>query len=295
MAPVAIHYPGLRLRQQAILLHRMTGDAAITLEWVTRRQAQQVAGHAGVCPIIDEAALFRWGDEVAGNAEYDAATRDPLHPWRQKLQWFIVEHDVAAALRAQHTKGFRVPAWFVTSAVLRKWTALPQNEATRRRIERIGQGGTTAKNFMRLFRSAWNFRWGPGDTRRSVDAAAANQRAAVFLRWCAWVRSLWPAGIRVVCINMDETRISSVREWATGLVPAPAGAVGSEWPTHRGHPACPRTSLIATICTDPNLQKKLPQIWMPRSRGVPSPQLERGACMLPRAGHRSSGSEPRVA
>lgn len=99
VAECVIHQPGMLLRQQTVLLHRMTGDAAIALRWVARGQARQVAGHAGVRPIIDEAALSRWADDAARNADFDAASSNPLHPRRQPLQWFIIEHEVATIQR----------------------------------------------------------------------------------------------------------------------------------------------------------------------------------------------------
>ncbi len=267
-----IYHPPQRVRLQAALLQRMTGDAALTLVWVRRQQSRQLAGRSGVCPIVSLPDLTRWADDAAGDLTLAAAASDPRHPWRQQLQWYIIEHDIAMQVREQHAKALRVPSWFVTSAVLRMWACLPQTSATARRLEGIRAAGTTAKNFMRLFRKQWDFRWGAGDTPRSLDLPCALARAAVFLRWAAWMRAHRVASSAAVFINMDETRLSNIRSWAQGLVPPPRRACGTSWTTQRPKPACPRATLIAAICSSANLQKMLPQIWLPRSeRGkIPS-------------------------
>ncbi len=243
----------------------MTRDAEVSLSWVRRAQTKQVANYGGVCPIVTVDDLIRWTREARADATYSQAAEQPKHPWRQELQWYIVEHDVASELREQVNKGLRIPSWYVTQSVMRKWSALPQSDHTAARLARIRAGGTASKNHMRLFREAWGFRWAIGDRARSLAMRDAIRRAAVFLRWCRWLRACRLSHCEYVVINMDETCVSTIREWTNALVLAGDRASGAHWVQKRPPLASPRTSLLAVVCNNAELQKRLPQVWLPRT------------------------------
>ena len=89
----------------------------------------------------------------------------------------------------------------------------------------------------------WNFRWGLFDTPRTLDVACAAKRAGVFLRWCKWIRTHRIPKSDAVFVNMDETRLSTIREWSNGLASAAGPADGSLWTTRRARtPPAPRTT-----------------------------------------------------
>lgn len=265
MDRISIRPPSSRIRLMAALLYTVTHDKDLSLSWVRRAQTKQVANCGGLCPIVSLDDIIRWTSEAGADATYCQAARQPKHPWRQELQWYIVEHDVASEVREMVNSGLRIPAWYVTQCIVRKWSPLPQSDHTAGRLERIRAGGTSAKNYMRLFRAAWGFRWGVIVDGRRLSVGDAIRRAAVFVRWCGWLRAHLLSHSEYVIINMDETCLSNIREWKTSLMVEGDSSGRPHWPQKRPALASPRTSLLAAVCNNAELQKLLPQIWIPRT------------------------------
>ncbi len=268
---ICVYPPTRRVRVRAAILHGISSDTSLTLQWVRRQQRVQVRNVNGVCPIILAQDLRNWSEEFRHDATYRAAMRQATHPIRMELHWYIIEHSIAMDVVAQHRKGLRVPTWFITRALARKWEPLPRSKQVQSRLMSIREGGFAAKNFMRQFRKNWNLKWGPGMKRMALSPEIAAMRAAIFLRWAAWSAGQTRSGEVRVVINMDETRLSNIRDWAVGIV-RPVEENPREAPQCRRRTVLPRTSLIAAVCNDPSLQPGLPQIRLPRGRAGAVPR-----------------------
>ena len=60
--------------------------------------------------------------------------------------------------------------------------------------------------------------------------------------------------------------MSTIREWTNALVLAGDRATSARWVQTRPPFPSPKTSLLAVVCDNAELQKRLPQVWLPRTR-----------------------------
>ena len=91
------------------------------------------------------------------------------------------------------------------------------------------------------------------------------QRAAIYLRWLQWTVQQPSAGAPVVIVAMDETSMSSVDATGHGTVVHDRDQHTTEQPM-RTTQKMRRLTLLASVCSDPEIQKHLPQIWLLRSK-----------------------------
>ena len=189
-----------------------------------------------------------------------------MHPWRQSLQWWVVEHQISRDCHRQERKGLHVPSWFLMRALHYYWCGLPQTPATRDRLHRIARGSTSAKNWRRLFRERWGMAYTAGANRRRDTRSVARQKTLIYLRWMGWHRSRNSG--KNLFVNMDETSLSSIRGETRGNMHASRKRAPSRqcW-LGRATPVplqIPKTTLLATVCSDESYQAYLPQIRLPR-------------------------------
>lgn len=207
-----------RHQRRATLLLAVSADASLAMQWL-QQHAPVAARRAGTSTDIINADILRaWLLDSMQHGNWLRAEADPAHPWRQELQWWVVEQQIARDCAMQEKKGLRVPSWFITKKLQYYWAGLPRDDTTRDRLRRIAENGTAAKNWRRHFRSRWRLRYARGGCRRQDTRQAARRKVAVYLRWMRWIRENHRNNY--LLINMDETSLSSIRDYNRGNVGA---------------------------------------------------------------------------
>ena len=184
---------------------------------------------------------------------------------------FLVESLLAEKVRNLSALGLVVPSGFVVDAFLRMLSVLPENPVQRQRAESLRKSASSCKKWCRRFRETWSLQWGGTSVPHGVSPVAAQSRAAIYLRWVQWFNH-WGADREVVVVNEDETMLGAVQLAKAGMTDCGSSAARSTVAAPSREAALPRTSLIASICSDPEVQKCLPQIRLPRTKNgqVPS-------------------------
>jgi hypothetical protein len=68
-----------------------------------------------------------------------------------------------------------------------------------------------------------------------------------------------------IIVNMDETMMSNIRPGKLGIVPSAIAVAHGAFRSAKRQKPMPRTSMLASICNDANLQKVLPQLRLPKA------------------------------
>ena len=268
-----------RQRTLASLFWTVSGGDDLALAWLRHQQASVARRYGGCYLDPTPAHMEAWSAAHATDPEWQHARTTPEHRWRQIWQWWVVQRAVAAAVATQLQKGLRLPAFYITDTIRACWADLPQNEATRRRLRALTDKAHAGKNLRRSFRSTFDLRWGPGAPRRALGTDTIAQRTRIYLQWLQWLRHQAPAG--AIFINMDETRLSSIREWKHGTV-AKNPTMPAQTPTATpSPPVTTRTTLLACVCSRDDWQPHMPQIRLPRCQpGKLAPHKQRAALHL---------------
>jgi hypothetical protein len=253
-------------RRRAVVLFKLTGKPGLVLHWVRLQQLRMWKQNSGLAVDYDSRALDQWVSDWSEHPEVIQLLSQPLAPARQSLEIFAAEHETHVVVDRLHRRGLRVPAPHVVATYLAALAKRPMSASTRQHASRLQSRSVSSKKWGRAFRQRWGYEWGMGHLKHGVNPADTSVRAAVFLRWLHWTLEQLSGPAEPVVVNMDETMLSSVRPRKLGVVPTaracarlPAGHLSRET-------ALPRTSLIATVCSDVALQGHLPQMRLPRAR-----------------------------
>ena len=109
-----------------------------------------------------------------------------------------------------------------------------------------------------------------------ISEQASARRAGVFIRWIRHVLFQRIAPHQAVVINMDVTSLGNVKQWKRGVTAVAGEAHLADNVAKEA--AMPRTSLMASVCSDVAIQAKLPQIRLPRGRGGKLPSRIVASC-----------------
>ena len=192
---------------------------------------------------------------------------DALRPRRRELLKFSSEFKAHLEVGRLHRRGLRVPPTHIVATYVGALEQFDLSDKTRAHAARLRSRAVTCKKWGRAFRQRWHLEWGAGHATRGVSDQDVQMRVAVFLRWVCWVHAELSKNGSPIIVNTDETMLSSVSPLKLFVVPDLAktrelrlGRVGRDTPL-------PRTSLLAAVCSDGDLQKVLPQMRMPRAMG----------------------------
>ena len=172
--------------------------------------------------------------------------------------------------------GMLVPPSFVLGKYVAMLSMLPPCSAVDVHRNSLECHVHAAKKWSRRFRDDWGLSWGSPSLPHGVSEQASARRAGVFIRWIRHVLFQRIAPRQAVVINVDETNLGNVKQWKRGVT----AAAGEEHlaDTLAKDAAMPRTSLIASVCSDEAIQAKLPQIRLPRGRGGKLPSRIVASC-----------------
>lgn len=271
-------------RRIAVLIQTFSHRSDLALAWVRLQQLRQYKWRQGVALHYTAEHLGAWAAEFTSDSLVKRCVDNPSTALSGTVREFLVESLLAEKVRNLSSLGLVVPSGFVVDSFLRMLNVLPANPVIRDRIKSLTTSASSCKKWCRRFRETWHLQWGETSVPHGVSPAAARTRAAVYLGWLQYWFQHFGAEREVVVVNMDETMLGAVKQAKAGVTDGASGVAGGCRAAPAREAALQRTSLIATICSDPAVQKCLPQIRLPRTASgkVPSkPMLDNYAAAGP--------------
>jgi len=183
---------------------------------------------------------------------------------RGSVRIFLVQSVLAERVQDFVRAGMLVPPSFVLGKYVAMLAMLPRCQVVDVHRSSLENHVHAGKKWSRRFRENWGLSWGSPSMPHGISQRAAARRAGVFIRWIRHVLIQRVAPLQAVVINMDETSLGNVKPWKRGLT----ASAGEEHiaDTLAKDGAIPRTSLMASVCSDGEIQSQLPQIRLVRSR-----------------------------
>ncbi len=251
-------------RRFAVLLSVLSDCERLALHWVRLRQRQLDRWKSGWAEDVTAATLGLWRSELSGDPLLQRALREPSCCLRAEAHIFLTESVVAEHVVSINASGLPVPSSYVVQLFVRLLSAVPQASPVTELRERLGTNPNASKKWMHRFRERWSLHWGDRCVPHGIGVAVQDRRASLFFQWFRWA-AMNAGSPDVIVVNMDETMLSNVQPLAKGnVICSPTSADVADAIVRRQAPL-PRTSLIASICSDEALQKVLPQVRLPRT------------------------------
>ena len=272
----------------AVVMRLLCGRSDIVLHWVKLQQLQKWRWRPGVAHIVTEDVLQQWCERFGTDSVVVRCLSNPAACVRGAVHIFLVQSVLAERVQELTRAGLLVPPAFVLGKYVAMLSMLPQCPAVTAHRSSMENHAHAAKKWSRRFRQDWSLSWGCPSLPHGVSEQAAARRAAVFIRWIRHILFQRIAPRKAVVVNMDETMLSNVKPWKRGVTAAAGAARFAD--TMARDAAMPRTSLMASVCSDDAVQATLPQIWLPRGRGEVA---EQGCCELLRGSGGTAGCGPR--
>lgn len=253
----------------AVIMLKLSGEEEVVLHWIRLRQLQKWRWRRGLARHVSPDMLRSWCERYASDALVQHSLRNPHCCVRGEVHLFLVQSLLAESVKQHIQAGLLVPSTFVLGKYLGMLSALPACPIVERHRLSLQHHDHATKKWSRKFRDAWGFSWGSSSFAHGLSLREASCRAGVFVRWIRHVLTERLVGQDVVVVNMDETNLANMKEWKRGVT---GGDVEGHAPAAAPRDGViPRTSLIASVCSDPHVQQVLPQIRLVRSSGRPLP------------------------
>ena len=188
------------------------------------------------------------------------------HPWRVAADTWLVESLVYEDVLSTNKRGLVVPSDDMARWYQRKWSWRPISVATNTQLDRMRTDPAYARLWAGRFRKRWNLVWAKMRDSRTLRPEEISDRVAIYLRWLQWTLQRQPVGAPVVIVAMDETSMSSVHATGQGAMLHSSAQHAMQQPVQPPQKNLGRLALLASVCSDPDIQKHLPQIWLPRTK-----------------------------
>lgn len=260
----------------AVVMMRLSGRSDLVLHWVRLQQLKKWRWRPGLAHIVTAEVLQQWCDRFDTDSVVVRCLANPGACVRGTVHIFLVQSVLAERVQDLTRAGLLVPPGFVLGKYVAMLSMLPPCPAVASHRSSLESHAHAAKKWSRRFRQDWNLAWGCPSLPHGISEQAAARRAGVFIRWIRHVLFQRIAPRKAVVVNMDETMLSNVRPWKRGVTAAAGAAHFAD--TMARDAAMPRTSLMASVCSDDAIQAKLPQIRLPRGRGGKLPSRVVASC-----------------
>ena len=239
--------------------------------------APPAAAHGSIrAVVVDLFGLFGGVAEIASDWANPAVDKLAAVLGGGAVHIFLVQSVLAERVQDSVRAGMLVPPSFVLGKYVAMLSTLPPCSAVDVHRNSLECHVHAAKKWSRRFREDWGLSWGSPSLPHGISEQASARRAGVFIRWIRHVLFQRIAPRQAVVINVGETNLGNVKQWTRGVT----AAAGEEHlaDTLAKDAATPRTSLIASVCSDEAIQAKLPQIRLPRGRGGKLPSKIAASC-----------------
>lgn len=249
-------------KKRAVLLRLLCGNDVTVMRWVHGEVMKKYRWRPGLAVHITKAVLDHWAATYAPDALIARAIADPRCDMRAEAHLYLAEVILAKWVKETAGRGLLVPSGAITAKYVFLLGALPAATRITNRLAMLQRRGQGAKKWSRRFRDDWQLTWGSSAMPHQLNDASARQRARVWFRWVRHHLEVRRAGRPCIIVNMDETMLSNVKCAAKGVKrPRDDSRAAIAPKRDRG---LPRTSLMAAVCSDDELQNVLPQVRLPR-------------------------------
>ena len=272
----AILEPTTEIKIMTVVIYSLCQDAKLAAIWAQRRQDTR-RRHDKLWPVcVSQVQVGTWFQEFGQDPRVKAALASFDHTDRIKADTFLMESLVADEVEEQNRKGLAMCPKLMLLSYLRKWNMRPRSQDTEEWLAALQADKTKQDEWRRGFRRRWKLEWSNLPEARCLGKADIKARTEAYLRWVRWVLFEALAGQDTLVVNMDETMMANIKERSKGVVVNAQRKRQLDHTTNAKRRVCPRCSLLGSITTDDDLQKHLPQIFLPRgSKDKHPPQTVR--------------------
>ena len=151
-----VWYPTDEIKAQAVLIMILTDETRWAIVWVQQWQRKWIRWALATPGQVSSTMLQTWCAQFADSAPVVAALQSLAHPWRVRVDCFLMETLLYEEIMAQNEKGLVMPANTVPAMFIHKWSMRPRPPCI---DEVIGSMRTDAgaykKQWGRKFRTRW--------------------------------------------------------------------------------------------------------------------------------------------
>jgi len=255
----------LEEKRLSVVMLKLCGRSDIVLRWIKLQQLQKWRWKSGLADEVTVPVLEQWCQDLSEDATVANLLANPRSNARGTVHIFLVQSVLAERVRDCLQGGLLVHPSFVLDKYVAMLRLLPPCRIVERHRNSLESHEHASKKWSKKFRDAWGLTWGSCSLPHGISRPASVRRAAVFIRWIRHVCASLVGSAEVVVINMDETNLHNLKQWKRGVTDATGEVQVSERAAKDA--ALPRTTLMASVCSDVALQRALPQIRLPRGRG----------------------------
>jgi hypothetical protein len=124
--------------------------------WIQQWQRLKMMHALALPGNITENMLHQWRTEYADISMFQTALVRLDHPWRIRIDLFLVETLLYEEIINQNKKGFVVPASSIPAMFINKWNLRPAPDAVRQVLQKLQANEKGYKNmWCRRFRHRW--------------------------------------------------------------------------------------------------------------------------------------------
>ena len=183
---------------------------------------------------------------------------------RMQADKFLMESLLAEEVEEQNRKGLSICPKLLMESFVRKWRSRPRSDGTNHWLASLQSDQNMQSQWRRGFKRRWHLEMGSLSNAKCIGRADIRARTETYLRWLRWLCQVVLRGREIVMINMDETMVANVKDFKKGVVVGRKKKKQLDHTPHERRRVVPRCSVLGCITHDPELQKQLPQIFLPR-------------------------------
>ena len=151
-----VWYPTDEIKAQAVLIMILTDETRWAIVWVQQWQRKWIRWALATPGQVTITMLQTWRAEFAAAPPVVAALQSLTHPWRVRVDCFLMETLLYEEIIAQNEKGLVMPANTVPAMFIHKWSMRPRPPCIDQVIGRMRTDtGAFKKQWCRKFRNRW--------------------------------------------------------------------------------------------------------------------------------------------
>ena len=151
-----VWYPTDEIKAQAVLIMILTDETRWAIVWVQQWQRKWIRWALATPGQVTITMLQTWRDQFAAAPPVVAALQSLTHPWRVRVDCFLMETLLYEEIIAQNEKGLVMPANTVPAMFIHKWSMRPCPPCIDQVIGRMRTDtGAFKKQWCRKFRNRW--------------------------------------------------------------------------------------------------------------------------------------------
>ena len=261
----AILEPSSIVKLTTVVIYSLCQDAPLACVWAQRKQEAR-RRHDRLWPVTITPLLVKTWHTIHGHhPRVAAALASFADNLRITADDFLMESLLAEEVEEQNRKGMAMCPQLMFESFVRKWKLRPRSPATDLWLCELQEDPSKLKRWRRNFRRRWGLEWSHLPGAKCLGKAEIKTRSETYFRWMRWMLQEAQTSRDCVVVNMDETMVANVKDRSKGIVVNRKRKNKLDHSTQARRPAYPRCSLLGCIANDQELQKHLPQIFLPKS------------------------------